>query len=545
MEDKPPDWWSEELSSLFSLPNKNDILVPDTINIKYGKRNKISNKHFKFIEPIENKIEIIPNDITNIPEEINIINKKYNDKIDKLNKSNKYTNDEKIIKLKTLTTKKNKEIENINSTTKTIKITIQPTIEQKKILNKWFNECSIVYNFCINKYKSNSKYFDGFGINNKLKVFEELYGDKEKPAPYDVLTDEVRIFFSNLKSCLTNLKNDNIKHFDMTPKDVSESQSIFIPKTAIRQKSFYNTHLGDMKGLNFNFTNRMIRDSRLIIDKSTNKYYLCIPFFEKNKTLSEKKRIVALDPGEKIFLSYFDESGYGHIGEIRQKILPLEQKIRRYQRILSNKTINKEVLENKLKNIEKKGKKVNKRNIKNKIRNKNKIKIKIQKLYKRIKNIVKELHNKAALHLVKNYEKIFLPKFETQQMLKNKKYTKKYFNEYKKENGDLVKQEIKRVYKLRRLNGRVKFVLNMLSHHKFKMHLLNKCKEYGSELIIVTEEYTSQTCTKCGVRSNSYSKDRKKQCVCTNGIDRDINGSRNIMIKNIRKVVRSRASMSA
>ena len=60
------------------------------------------------------------------------------------------------------------------------------------------------------------------------------------------------------------------------------------------------------------------------------------------------------------------------------------------------------------------------------------------------------------------------------------------------------------------------------------MHLLNKCKEYGSELIEVTEEYTSKTCTNCGTQSIKYSANRVKECNCGYRIDRDINGARNM-----------------
>ena len=121
----------------------------------------------------------------------------------------------------------------------------------------------------------------------------------------------------------------------------------------------------------------------------------------------------------------------------------------------------------------------------------------------------------------------------------NKKYNKDYFNKIKTEKGkDESIKEIKEVYKKRRLNGRVKFVLNNLSHYKFKLHLLNKCKEYGSELIEVSEEYTSKTCTVCGIQSVKYSKERIKECKCGYHIDRDINGARNILIKNFKKVVR-------
>ncbi len=105
------------------------------------------------------------------------------------------------------------------------------------------------------------------------------------------------------------------------------------------------------------------------------------------------------------------------------------------------------------------------------------------------------------------------------------------------------KKEIRKIYKQRRLNGRVKFVLNNLSHYKFKLHLSKKCEEYGSELYDVTEEYTSKTCTCCGIQSQNYDKNRVKQCKCGFKIDRDINGARNIMIKNICKVVRPWATI--
>ena len=294
-----------------------------------------------------------------------------------------------------------------------------------------------------------------------------------------------------------------------------------------------------------------IGDSRLIHDKINNQYYLSIPYYKQITKLNNKIRVVSLDPGEKIFLSYFSELNYGHIGKnIRNKILPIEQKIRHYQRILSNKmNENKKVngkyliLKKQKKIKEKKNKKISIHKLRTNslLKNRKHIKNKINKCYKKIKNIVKELHNKSALYLAKNYEIIFLPKFETQNMVRKKKYNKEYFEKVKKEKGEEEsKKELKEVYKKRRLNGRVKFVLNNLSHYKFKMHLLNKCKEYGSELIEVSEEYTSKTCTVCGIQSEKYSKERIKKCECGFHIDRDINGARNIMIKNIKKVVRPR-----
>lgn len=58
--------------------------------------------------------------------------------------------------------------------------------------------------------------------------------------------------------------------------------------------------------------------------------------------------------------------------------------------------------------------------------------------------------------------------------------------------------------KKNRLDERVKFVLMHLSHYKFRQQLINKSNEYGCEIIVVTEENTSKTCTKCGEMSKNY-----------------------------------------
>jgi transposase len=49
---------------------------------------------------------------------------------------------------------------------------------------------------------------------------------------------------------------------------------------------------------------------------------------------------------------------------------------------------------------------------------------------------------------------------------------------------------------------------------------------------IVSEEYTSQCCSKCGYLSDEYVGSEKKCPYCNLEINRDVNGSRNILIKN-------------
>ena len=80
----------------------------------------------------------------------------------------------------------------------------------------------------------------------------------------------------------------------------------------------------------------------------------------------------------------------------------------------------------------------------------------------------------------------------------------------------------------------------MLSHYKFRQHLINKGNEYGCKVVVVTEEYTSKTCTNCGAVSEYYRKRMKKCPKCNYEIDRDVNGSRNILLKNMLEAIKKK-----
>ncbi len=549
------DFWKKEISKKISLPCEND--QETSLHLNFGKLNH-NNKYCKQFFHKDLVInDLIFNDVEkiNIKDELNKLTESHNKSKTKVFNNNKLTEKQKETKLKTLDTKFKRNTNNIDKITKSIKIYITPNDKQIKILNNWFEECEKVYNYCVDCYNNNlinKKEFNQYKIL-KIKIFNQIYGNNEKGCPYDILTDEVRIFCSNLKSCNTNLKNGNINHYQMKYRDISKSHSIFIPKSSLDKTGFYLRYLGKMNGfekIKINIDN--INDFRVIKDNINKKYYISLPYQSNIIVNDNKMNTVALDCGEKIFQAFYSPINYGHIGiDMRKEILQIEKKIRRFQRILNNKKNDRKVINNKslvdykLEKIKEKYKLKNKIFNEKKIRNnsllinKKNIKNKIQKCYTKIKNKVKELHNKTALFLVKNYKNIMIPVFETQNMLRNKKYTKKYFNQLILEKGEEeCKKEVKLVYKKRRLNKRVKFVLNSLSHYKFRQHLSHKCDEYGCKLHVVTEEYTSKTCTNCGEQSCKYNSTRVKQCVCGHKMDRDINGARNIFIKNIEKVVR-------
>ena len=134
---------------------------------------------------------------------------------------------------------------------------------------------------------------------------------------------------------------------------------------------------------------------------------------------------------------------------------------------------------------------------------KNKIK---SGLWRKIKNKISEMHWKSIAFLTRNYDKIMIPHLKISQMVKGKKI------------GKMTKR-----------------MLYMFSFHSFLEKLKFKCQNTNKKLYIVNEDYTSKTCTNCGQLNDIKTLEIYKCKECNLMIDRDINGSRNIMIKNIIK----------
>ena len=67
----------------------------------------------------------------------------------------------------------------------------------------------------------------------------------------------------------------------------------------------------------------------------------------------------------------------------------------------------------------------------------------------------------------------------------------------------------------------------------FRQRLSSKCQERHCNMIIHTEEYTSQTCGRCGVLNDVGWFEVLKCRSCNLIVNRDVNGARNIFIKYI------------
>jgi len=520
---EPPDipsWFDESFPKNINFPINNKVIpITSIINSeKYLLSNKFNNFTFINKNDVDNKQELYLEQIKKIRENTFIDDKK------------------KLIKLKTLETKYNKQKKFKNSITKSIKINLFFNSTQKKKIMKWFKICDKVYNYCVNdfnKNKDNNKDKNNWIKNNinyltyKLDVFKAIFNNKNKGCPYDVLTDEVRVFCSNIKSCESNLKNNHIHSYKVRPRNNSiKLKSILIPSKSINKKGIFSTLLGKNNKIINKYIGEdkdkdFIQDSRLVYNKDSNTFILHLVRKQSKICEEDKKDFICIDPGERIFNSYFASDSYGYLGKDTHKIyLKYRNKISRWTRILK--------------------KDENKDN--ESIKNKSKIKQRIQNLYNKIKNITKEMHNKICLFLCQNYKRIIIPEFKVSQMVDDKKrFVKRTIKKIKEEMNEEKKKELlerlKENKKENRLSRKVKYVLLSQSHYKFKQHLINKSNEYGCKVEIVTEEYTSIACCKCGKTSKEYTN-RIKKCSCGNKINRDINGAINIFHKNHKEILR-------
>ena len=318
----------------------------------------------------------------------------------------------------------------------------------------------------------------------------------QKEIPYDTRELAIRRLYKSYKTSYCLLKSKHIKTFEIRYKKKKQNkQSFEINKNAIKitkngEFKIFPTRLKEKIRVRKRDRNKIKKikidkaETNTLITKEYNKWYICINI-PKEKTEEKQKPIfssVFLDPGTRKFQNIYSPDGIcGHIGNrfCKNEISPLIKKYEEYQKIIGNKEIKK-------KNLWKR----------------------CFELITKVKNKVSDMHNQTANFLTTTFESIFIPIFETKKMVAKdtRKITKKT----------------------------VKELLN-LSHYKFRMKLENMCRIRGNKYKVITEEYTSKTCTGCGKINGKLGGSENFKCEkCGLEIDRDLNASRNICIKNVK-----------
>lgn len=129
------------------------------------------------------------------------------------------------------------------------------------------------------------------------------------------------------------------------------------------------------------------------------------------------------------------------------------------------------------------------------------------RLRARIRNIVTEVHCKVVQFLVTRFRHIVVPPFEVSNMISRggRKITRK-----------TVRQMVS------------------WRHYALRMRLLQAAARHGCKVYIRGEEYTTKACTQCLHIKHNIGGAKVYRCSeCNLTIDRDLNGARNIFLKNM------------
>ena len=410
------------------------------------------------------------------------------------------------------------------------KLKLKLTEEQKKIFRQWRGTRNYVYNkvlYKINKEKEKKSFYSlrdkyitetsrKYGKNPEIKKWET-------ETPKDIRASAIKELLDNFRSAFSNLRNGNIKKFKINYLKKENKPAFTIPLSSIkseeetemikrnkeelekaRKKLGKNTN-GEKKKVNemkkqITLTKnqnkiyiypdttkeiiqidkkflkkKVIIDSDCKIVEQNGIWYLIVPQKIKPKTVQETENCCAIDPGVRSFLTVYSE----------EKVSSIE--------------INRDVIRNLLIKIDKNRslrdtKQISKRHAKRKEK----------KLIRRLDNLIDELHWKSINYLTNTFFNIIIPPFGTQKIT------------MKSENRGLNRN------------------LLQLKHYLFQQRLKQKCEQKDRLFTGITEEYTTQTCGKCGILNNKVGSNKVFTCknkTCGLTIDRDFNGARNILLK--------------
>jgi putative transposase len=260
---------------------------------------------------------------------------------------------------------------------------------------------------------------------------------------------------------------------------------VVVPETAINLE--YQAKLKDKSFKVRVRKQTWAQSTQLVYD---NKRWFAVFPVEFVPQVSGKQTMVALDPGVRSFLTGFDGEKFIDIGN--NDITKIYRLCRFADALISQKS------------------KLKGRNNKYK---RQRIQTKIDSLFIRTRNLIDECHKKVAKWLTTEYRLIFLPTFETSQMV------------------------AKTGKKSRKINSKTVRQMLRWSHYRFKQTLKFQALKRGCTVLDVTEEYTSKTCTSCGKVHAKLGSSKKFKCpYCGHQLPRDWNGALGIFLKALRDI---------
>lgn len=380
---------------------------------------------------------------------------------------------------------------------KSYKTEINPTPEQKQIINRTIGVCRFVYNFYLahNKemYDKEKCFVSGIDFSKWLNN-EFVPNNQEYRWIKEVSSKSVKQSIMNADRAFKNFFKGK-SHFPKFKKKNKSNVKMYFVKTDSKVIIACERHrikiptLGWVrlkeKGYIPTNPNTHIIKSGTISCKA-GRYYISVLVEQQGNVKPRLDNFgIGIDLGIKDFAICSNGKIYKNINKSSQ-IRKLEKKLKREQRSLSRKYENYKNLNKNMKG------EATRQNIQ-------KQKLKVQKFYQKLDNIRTDYINKVISELVKTKPMwITIEDLNVSGMMKNKHISK---------------------------------AITQQKFFEFRTKLFAKCNECGIELRIVDRFYpSSKTCHKCGcIKSDLKLSDRTYHCCeCGYTEDRDYNASLNL-----------------
>ena len=128
----------------------------------------------------------------------------------------------------------------------------------------------------------------------------------------------------------------------------------------------------------------------------------------------------------------------------------------------------------------------------------------------KIRHLTDELHHKLSLWLCKSYRVVLLPKFSVKQVSRRKKLPQG-------KRRVMGRNSVRKLYQM--------------SPFRFRQFLVHKAREHGTAVIVCDEQYTTKTCSRCGLMHEVGAAKVFTCPACRLVCDRDFNASKNILLR--------------
>lgn len=393
------------------------------------------------------------------------------------------------------------------------KIRVYPNDVQTVVFNKCIGASRYFYNKSVaylnehglkgNLYRSvlRSKV-----MRNDKDVPEDDPESWQKDIPYDTRQEAINDAVTAFKSACTNLRNNNITHFEVRYRSKKKScresfrvekRALNIEEMTIMPQAMKREHK-KRKG-HKQFKNKLRMRKRdiakfkedntldgnfMVVKEKPGKWYICLPRTKQQCVINNPSyQSVFNDPGVRTFQTWYNPEGTCGKINVSNKLYKYAEKHDTLQSLLS-KTV--------------------------KSKTKTNIRSRMALLRHSMKNIVNDLHWQTCSFLCKNFKVVTQPSFEVSNMVQ----------------GSALGSKITRK-------------MLSLSHGLFRERLIYYGASRGSTINIVEEDYTTKTCGGCGALKEMNGLKVYDCPYCGLKIDRDYNGARNICLKTLTPIIKS------